>query len=363
MIDHLEIICVGGSGGRGEVSFATEKFKPKAPPDGGDGGNGGNVILVSSVLVQTFKDLAGKRQFTAGSGGNGSRRNQHGKTGEDEIILVPLGTQVQVLRDSGILSYDLISEGQEVTVSVGGRGGRGNAAFKNSRNRSPKNFEEGEEGLSHKVILDLKIFADIGFLGLPNSGKSTLLNALTSSHSKIASYPFTTLEPQLGVLKLKDKNLIMADIPGLIEGASSGKGLGIRFLKHIERTKILIHLIDGTESSYRQCYEKIRSELSEYSKTLLEKTEIVLITKEDLFKDISLDNQKFLKELAQKGVTTFVISCLSGKGIDSLIAYLNEIKFIAEENDTEIKSFKEYTIRNLPRSSLLFDERVEKKGN
>ncbi|OGC59232.1 hypothetical protein A3A70_00905 [candidate division WWE3 bacterium RIFCSPLOWO2_01_FULL_42_11] len=353
MIDHLEILCIGGNGGRGSVSFATEKFKPKAPPDGGDGGNGGNVVLKSTSLVQTFKDLANKRQFTGGSGGNGSHRNQHGKTGEDEIIMVPFGTQVQVFRESGIVYYDLISEGQEVTVAYGGRGGRGNAAFKNSRNRSPKHFEEGEPGLAHKVVLDLKIFADIGFLGLPNSGKSTLLNALTSSHSKIASYPFTTLEPQLGVMKLPHKNLIMADIPGIIEGASAGKGLGIRFLKHIERTKILIHLIDGTESSYRECYEKIRTELSVYSKTLLEKPEIVVITKDDLIKEVSSVNKSFLDELSQKGVKIFVISCLKQKGLDTLVSYIKRLEFINEEDEPPVKLFKEYTIRNLPRSSLL----------
>ena len=302
MVDHLIIDFIGGKGGDGIVSFHTAKFVPKGPPDGGDGGKGGSVILVGDRNLLTLYDLQNRKRFVAPSGGNGGSKNQHGKNGDDLRISVPLGTQVTNVNTEE-LRGDITAHEQELVVARGGRGGRGNARFKSSRNRSPKRADAGAPGEEVRIALDLKVIADVGLIGLPNAGKSTLLNALTNATSRIGAHPFTTKEPQLGVMEVKvksekvkgkredeirgqgsedrtqnaedkggdevrgqktdvvpsasdslstnsdlltPKGLILADIPGLIEGAAQGKGLGDQFLRHVERTAVLVHLIDPT---------------------------------------------------------------------------------------------------------------------
>ena len=279
-LDQVKIYVKAGNGGSGSPSFRREKFVEFGGPDGGDGGKGGSVILISERNLNTLIDYRYQQHFKAERGKDGSGKNKTGKGGEDLYLKVPLGTQV-FEEDNKTLIYDFKSQKEEFLVASGGKGGFGNTRFKSSTNRAPKKFTKGSQGEEFWIWLQLKTIADIGIIGLPNAGKSSLLASMTSANPKIANYKFTTINPNLGVASYDDKEVTLADIPGLIEGAHTGTGLGIKFLKHIERCKTLLHLIDITEDDLFISYNQVRKELSKYSKDLVKKKEIVVLNKTD----------------------------------------------------------------------------------
>ncbi len=319
-IDRVKIFVKGGRGGNGAVAFLREKFRPRGGPAGGDGGKGGDVILVATTSKHTLLDFKYKKHFIAENGQHGRGKNQKGKDGEDLIVYVPVGTVVKDAQ-TGEIICDLVEEGQRCVVARGGRGGRGNAHFATPTNQAPRYAEPGEEGEERWIILELKLIADVGIIGLPNAGKSTLISRLTRARPKIADYPFTTLTPNLGVLELDlERRLVLADIPGLIENAHKGAGLGHEFLRHIERTKFLLHLLDV--SDFRQedpirAFELVNREMELYSKDLIKKPQIVVANKID-----SLSDRSYLKELRDyfesKGYEFYAISALTGEGLEEL---------------------------------------------
>ncbi|MCM8818760.1 MAG: GTPase ObgE [Candidatus Omnitrophica bacterium] len=315
-IDEAEIFVRGGKGGDGCVAFRREKFVPKGGPWGGDGGKGGDVIFKAIKNKKTLIDFHFQRHFFAENGGHGSSNNKKGKDGRDLIIEVPLGTIIKEIIDGEEkIIADLLNENDYIIVAKGGKGGLGNTHFKSSTNQAPRIATKGEKGEEKKIKLELKLIADVGIIGYPNSGKSTLLSKISKARPKIADYPFTTLEPNLGLVNLGDyRSFVVADIPGLIEGASKGKGLGIKFLKHIERTRILIHLIDMSENDIINKYENIRKELENYSEKLLMKKEIIVGNKIDL--DQSKKNIKNAKEYFKE---IYFISALTGEGVKELL--------------------------------------------
>ena len=277
-LDQVKIYVKAGNGGSGSPSFRREKFVEFGGPDGGDGGKGGSVILISERNLNTLIDYRYQQHFKAERGKDGSGKNKTGKGGEDLYLKVPLGTQV-FEEDNKTLIYDFKSQKEEFLVASGGKGGFGNTRFKSSTNRAPKKFTKGGQGEEFWIWLQLKTIADIGIIGLPNAGKSSLLASMTSANPKIANYKFTTINPNLGVASYDDKEVTLADIPGLIEGAHTGTGLGIKFLKHIERCKTLLHLIDITEDDLFISYNQVRKELSKYSKDSVSYTHLTLPTK------------------------------------------------------------------------------------
>ena len=282
-LDQVKIFVKAGDGGSGSPSFRREKFIEFGGPDGGDGGKGGSINLISERNLNTLIDFRYQQHFKAEKGRDGSGKNKTGKGGENLYLKVPIGTQV-FEEDNKTLIYDFKKENEKFVVAVGGRGGFGNTRFKSSTNRAPKKFTKGSKGEEFWIWLQLKTIADIGIIGLPNAGKSSLLASLTSANPKIANYKFTTLNPNLGVAIYDDKEITLADIPGLIEGAHEGTGLGIKFLKHIERCKTLLHLIDITENDLINSYNQVRNELKKYSKELIKKDEIIVFNKIDLIK-------------------------------------------------------------------------------
>ena len=280
-LDQVKIFVKAGDGGSGSPSFRREKFIEFGGPDGGDGGKGGSVILKSERNLNTLIDYRYQQHFKAERGGDGSGKNKTGKGGKNLVLKVPIGTQV-FEDDNKTVIFDFKKENEEFVIANGGKGGFGNTRFKSSTNRAPKKFTKGVNGEEYWIWLQLKTIADIGIIGLPNAGKSSLLASLTSANPKIANYKFTTLNPNLGVAMYDDKEITLADIPGLIEGAHTGTGLGIKFLKHIERCKTLLHLIDITEEDLVKSYKQVRNELKKYSKDLLKKEELVVFNKVDL---------------------------------------------------------------------------------
>ena len=280
-LDQVKIFIKAGDGGNGSPSFRREKFIEFGGPDGGDGGKGGSIILKSERNLNTLIDYRYQQHHKAERGGDGSGKNRTGRSGNNLILKVPIGTQV-FEEDNKTLIYDFKNEKEEFVAANGGKGGLGNTRFKSSTNRAPRKFTKGITGEEYVVWLQLKTIADIGIIGLPNAGKSSLLAAITSATPKIANYKFTTLNPNLGVAVYDDKEITLADIPGIIEGAHTGIGLGIKFLKHIERCKTLIHLIDITEENIENLYKQVRNELGKYSKKLLQKDELVVFNKIDL---------------------------------------------------------------------------------
>ena len=290
-LDQVKIYIKAGDGGSGSPSFRREKFIEFGGPDGGDGGKGGSVILVSERNLNTLIDYRYQQHFKAERGGDGKGKNQTGKGGDNLYLKVPIGTQV-FEEDNKTLIFDFKKEKEEYTAAIGGRGGFGNTRFKSSTNRAPRKFTKGLKGEDFWIWLQLKTIADIGIIGLPNAGKSSLLASITSANPKIANYKFTTLNPNLGVAVYDDKEITLADIPGLIEGAHKGVGLGTKFLKHIERCKTLLHLIDVTEKDLIRSYKQIRAELGKYSKSLLKKNEIIVLNKIDLIDKKNLDSKK-----------------------------------------------------------------------
>ena len=280
-LDQVKIYIKAGNGGDGSPSFRREKFIEYGGPDGGDGGKGGSVIIKSEENLNTLIDYRYQQHHKAERGENGMSQNRSGKSGEDLVLKVPLGTQV-FEEDNITLIYDFIKVGEIFVVAAGGKGGLGNTRFKSSTNRAPRKFTKGSIGEEFTIWLQLKTIADIGIIGLPNAGKSSLLASITNANPKIANYQFTTLNPNLGVAAYDDKEITLADIPGLIEGAHKGTGLGIQFLKHIERCKTLLHLIDITNNDLEASYNQVKNELKKYSPDLLQKKELIVLNKVDL---------------------------------------------------------------------------------
>ena len=312
-LDQTKIYLKAGNGGSGSASFRREKFIEFGGPDGGDGGNGGSVILVAEDNLNTLIDFRFKQHFKAERGQNGMGKKKTGKDGKDLILKVPVGTQI-FEEDNNTLIEDLKKEGQKVIIAKGGKRGLGNVRFKSSSNRAPRKTTRGEEGESFYIWLQLKVIADIGIIGMPNAGKSSLLSVLTKAKPKIANYPFTTIDPNLGVASYSDKEITIADIPGLIEGAHEGIGLGDKFLRHIERCKSLIHLIDITEENILENYLKIRKELSKYSANLLKKKEIIVFNKIDIIKTEEINKKiDIFKKKIKKNI--YKISVVQNKGL------------------------------------------------
>ena len=343
-VDELDIKLIAGSGGDGSTSFRREKYVPMGGPDGGNGGRGANIIFKVDKNLKTLIDLSYKKIIKADKGENGKGSNKYGKNAEDVIIKVPAGTTI-TNKDTNELIADLTSDDEEVIVAHGGRGGRGNKAFATHDNPAPKFSEKGEPGEELIVHLELKVLADVGLVGLPSVGKSTILSLISSAKPKIAAYHFTTLSPNLGVVKLKNgDSFVIADLPGLIEGASTGVGLGHEFLRHAMRTKILAHVIDMGSSEGRspiEDYKVIRREIEEYNGSLKKKQEIVIANKMDL--DSAKENlEKFKK--AYPNLEVIEISCMNNTGIDDLINILNEkLKEIPEVklyNEADYKLYK-----------------------
>ena len=315
-LDQVKIYVKAGNGGSGSPSFRREKFVEFGGPDGGDGGKGGSVILISERNLNTLIDYRYQQHFKAERGKDGSGKNKTGKGGEDLYLKVPLGTQV-FEEDNKTLIYDFKSQKEEFLVATGGKGGFGNTRFKSSTNRAPKKFTKGGQGEEFWIWLQLKTIADIGIIGLPNAGKSSLLASMTSANPKIANYKFTTINPNLGVASYDDKEVTLADIPGLIEGAHTGTGLGIKFLKHIERCKTLLHLIDITEDDLFISYNQVRKELSKYSKDLVKKKEIVVLNKIDLIdEEEKKEKIKKLKNKLKKNI--FLMSTMDKKSVSDI---------------------------------------------
>jgi GTPase len=368
LIDIAEIFVKAGNGGDGKVSFKREKYLPKGGPDGGNGGAGGSVIFEADEKLATLRDFRSKPNYKGEHGQPGGAKEMTGPDGEDLVIKVPVGTLIYQIENkeadspSELLIGDLVSDGQQLLVASGGVGGKGNTLFKSSINQTPMQYTEGTKGEEKDLRLEIKLIADIGLVGLPNAGKSTLINYLTSAQAKVASYPFTTLSPNLGVCKLRDgKTAVIADVPGLIEGASEGKGLGDDFLRHVERTRLLVHIVDpsfvGEEdvvSKVLESYEVIRNELKGYSKDLADKQEIIAINKIDLM-EVGENIEAIVKAFVDKGLRVFPISAVSGEGLDAL---LGEITVMLEKTPKTpgfevTKPIKVYTLNDLPNRRIV----------
>ena len=313
-LDQVKIYIKAGNGGDGSPSFRREKFIEYGGPDGGDGGKGGSVILKAEQNLNTLIDFRYQQHHKAKRGENGAGQNRTGKSGEDLILKVPLGTQV-FEEDNKTLIYDFTKISEEFIAAVGGKGGLGNTRFKSSTNRAPRKFTKGTQGEEFTIWLQLKTIADIGIIGLPNAGKSSLLASVTNANPKIANYQFTTLNPNLGVASYDNKEITIADIPGLVEGAHKGTGLGIQFLKHIERCKSLLHLIDITSEDLKKSYQQVKNELKKYSNKLTKKKELIVLNKIDLIdeKEVNHIIKDFKKNTKSEviAVSTFNKSSVS----------------------------------------------------
>ena len=319
-LDQVKIYIKAGDGGNGSPSFRREKFIEFGGPDGGDGGKGGSVVLRSERNLNTLIDYRYQQHHKAERGTDGAGKKRTGRSGKDLFLKVPVGTQV-FEEDNKTLIFDFKKQGDEFVVASGGKGGLGNVRFKSSTNRAPRKFTKGKIGEEFIIWLQLKTIADIGIIGLPNAGKSSLLSAITSATPKIANYKFTTLNPNLGVAVYDDKEITIADIPGLVEGAHKGVGLGIKFLKHIERCKTLLHLIDITEKDLENTYKQVKNELKSYSKDLLKKEEIIVLNKTDLVdkEEVKEIINDFSKNKKSEVVT---LSTLNKKSISKIKAKL-----------------------------------------
>lgn len=314
LTDEARIKIKAGDGGNGSASLRREKYVPKGGPDGGDGGDGGDVIFICDDNAHTLSNYASQKYFEAERGMNGLGKKKTGKSGEDLTLPIPRGTTIKINNN---LTHDFVTLGDTFKVAEGGDGGRGNIHFASSTNQTPRTAELGHPGEAKEIYLELKLIADIGIIGLPSSGKSSLLVRLTNARPKIAEYPFTTLEPNLGVAKIRDKDIVFADVPGLIEGAAEGRGLGDKFLRHIERTKALVHLIDINSEDLKKDYEVIRNELKQWNPDILKKKEYIVLNKIDTL-DKKLGKKiadKFSKDIKKP---VYVISVVSGVGVQEL---------------------------------------------
>ena len=329
-LDQAKIYIRSGDGGNGCVSFRREKFIEFGGPNGGDGGKGGDVIAEAVDGLNTLIDYRYQQHFTAGNGRAGMGKDRHGANGADVILKVPVGTQIYDEDDATLLA-DLTEIGHRVLLARGGNGGFGNAHFKTSTNRAPRHANPGQLGVELTLRLRLKLIADAGIIGLPNAGKSTFLAAVSAAKPKIADYPFTTLHPQLGVVEVDGREFVLADIPGLIEGAHEGVGLGDRFLAHVERCRVLLHLIDGTVEDAGAVYKTVRAELKAYGHALADKPEIVALNKADALGPSAIERQAANLKGAAK-TTPFVISAVSGQGVDAVLRALLQFIDTARQN-------------------------------
>lgn len=314
-IDYVKIYCRSGKGGRGSMHLRHVKYQPNGGPDGGDGGNGGSIYLRGNHNYWTLLHLKYERHIFAEHGGNGGRDKCHGTNGKDRYIDVPCGTVVYDA-ETGKFVCDVMSDGQEVLLLKGGRGGLGNFQFRSATNQAPRFAQPGEPMEEMTIILELKLLADVGLVGFPNAGKSTLLSALSSARPKIANYPFTTLEPSLGIVGYHDKqSFVMADIPGIIEGASEGKGLGLRFLRHIERNSLLLFMVPGDTDDIKREYEILLNELRNFNPEMLDKHRVLAVTKSDLLDEVLVE---MLRETLPNDLPCLFISSVTGQGLDEL---------------------------------------------
>ena len=347
-VDYVKIYCRSGKGGRGSSHFRREKYIPKGGPDGGDGGRGGHIYLRGNRNYWTLLHLKFERHILATNGESGSAKRSSGKDGEDRVIEVPCGTVVYDA-DTGEYLCDVTEDGQQVMLLKGGRGGLGNFNFKTSTNQAPRYAQPGEPSQERTVILQLKLLADVGLVGFPNAGKSTLLSVVSAAKPKIANYPFTTLEPNLGIVNYRDnRSFVMADIPGIIEGASEGKGLGLHFLRHIERNSLLLFMVPADTDDIRKEYGILSNELEKYNPDLLDKPRVLAITKSDLLDDELIEA---LSEDLPEDVPHLFISAVAGMGItelkDMLWKALNEESFHEAERIVH---------KNIDVNALVFDE-------
>lgn len=347
-VDYVKIYCRSGKGGRGSSHFRREKYIPKGGPDGGDGGRGGHIYLRGNRNYWTLLHLKYERHILATNGESGSAKRSSGKDGEDRIIEVPCGTVVYDA-DTGEYLCDVTEDGQQVMLLKGGRGGLGNFNFKTSTNQAPRYAQPGEPAQERTIIMQLKLLADVGLVGFPNAGKSTLLSVVSAAKPKIANYPFTTLEPNLGIVSYRDnRSFVMADIPGIIEGASEGKGLGLRFLRHIERNSLLLFMVPADTDDIRKEYEILSNELEKYNPDLLDKPRVLAITKSDLLDDELIEA---LSADLPEGIPHLFISAVAGMGItelkDLLWKALNEESFHEAERIVH---------KNIDVNTLVFDE-------
>lgn len=311
-IDYVKIMCRSGAGGRGAIHFRREKHVPKGGPDGGDGGRGGHIILRGNTQLWTLLHLKYRKHVVAEPGGHGEGGRRTGAQGQDVILEVPIGTVAKMAETDEFL-FEITEDGQEVVLLPGGRGGQGNDHYKTATNQAPRTSQPGEPGLEEWIILELKILADVGLVGFPNAGKSTLLSVVSAAKPEIADYPFTTLVPNLGVVSYRDEySFVMADIPGIIEGAAEGRGLGIRFLRHIERNSILLFMVAATSENIRQEYDILLNELRKYNPELLDKKRLLAVSKCDLIPEAEQKN--LLKQLPPE-VPYTLISSVTGMGI------------------------------------------------
>ena len=319
-LDQAKIYIKAGNGGSGSASFRREKYIEFGGPDGGDGGEGGSIILEAERNLNTLIDFRYRQHFKADSGKSGSKKNKTGGSGKDLVLKVPIGTQIYE-EDNNTLIYDFTKNDEKFVVATGGKGGLGNTRFKSSTNRAPKRKTEGKKGEEFWIWLQLKVIADVGIIGLPNAGKSSFLSKCTRARPKIANYPFTTINPNLGVLQINHREIVLADIPGLIEGSHKGIGLGDKFLRHIERCNTLIHLIDISENDIMGNYLKIRNELSKYDKKILKKKEIIIFNKLDLVNIATVNEKlkKFKNRVKKKYEITSLISNYNFEKIKKII--------------------------------------------
>ena len=335
-LDQAKIHIQSGNGGNGCVSFRREKFVEFGGPNGGNGGKGGDIIIQCVDGLNTLIDYRYRQHFKAKNGSPGMGSDKTGRSGEDKIIEVPMGTLI-LEEDNEEVIADVVNKNQSLTILKGGNGGFGNAHFKSSENQTPRTANDGENGQEKWIWLRLKLIADIGLIGLPNAGKSTLISTVSEAKPKIADYPFTTLNPVLGIAKYNDNELVIADIPGLIEGAHEGKGLGDRFLGHIERCNLLLHLIDANDSDVINAWKTVRNEISAYSEELDEKKEIIVLSKSDSIDEEKLDEKLIiLKDYTNKDV--FKMSSVTRKGITSILRILHDN--ISKTEDDDIKGWQ-----------------------
>ncbi len=348
-IDYVKIYCRSGKGGRGSTHFRREKYIPKGGPDGGDGGDGGDIILRANRNMWTLLHLKYQRHILAGHGESGSGRLSTGKSGDSKIIDVPCGT-VAYDAETGEYLCDVTEDGKEVVLLKGGKGGRGNNHFKTSTNQAPRYAQPGEPFQERRVILELKVLADVGLVGFPNAGKSTLLSVVSAAKPKIANYPFTTLEPKIGIVSYRDyKSFVMADIPGIIEGASEGKGLGLRFLRHIERNSLLLFMVPADADDIHQEYRVLLNQLAQYNPELLDKRRILAISKADMLDDELIE----ALEADLPEIPHIFISSITGYNITALKDMLwRELNADGEYQ----KSFESITHRNLDIKVVEFDD-------
>jgi GTP-binding protein len=373
-VDKVRVTVTAGQGGNGKLSFRHEKFIDKGGPDGGDGGDGGDIVLLASRNQNTLAAFRYQKQVRADSGKPGGKTRKHGRSAKDLIVALPVGTMAT--NDDGVVVADLVEDGQTVVVAKGGRGGFGNAHFVSSRRQAPNFAEKGEPGEVFDLELELKMIADVGLVGLPNAGKSTLLSKLSNARPEIADYPFTTLTPNLGVVDIdKTTSILFADIPGLIEGAADGKGLGHDFLRHVERTAVILHLIDAYTEDVAAAYRTVKDELKAYQPDLAKRPEIIALTKvEGLDEEIIADLANQLKKAAPKRTPILAISSQSGAGVKPLLFAVKDTvgKARSKHKKTAVKqtvpvlaltdTSDAYTVAKDGDTFVVTGERIEKFG-